>query len=1426
MSGIFSFSLFFVLISILPINAVVNTQIIQQEFRHLDASSGLPHSVIFKVIQDTKAYIWIASANGLAKYDGYNFEIYQHNPLDSNSICNNIISDIAIDTSGFLWIATRNGLGKYNPNAKLFTSYYPEVNNENSLFTSRPAKLFIDQKNVLWISAQNNSIQSFDIEKQIFRTYKLFDKENGSTPPQICQTKNGDYWLSTLHGLIKFNSANGSTEVFISTANSNLGKYNSLEGLTILPLSDNKRILLGTNYGLSIFNIVTKTFENYAYDIHKPEKTNTRVVQIFEDSNHKLYIGTETAGLLIFDLESKKFASINTHLKNEMSAYSISTFYSDCSGLLWIGTAGNGIFQKNSIPKGFNSFKLELNGISANEVNSIYEDQSNSIWFGTNKDNLHVYNRKNNTLQTIVSGENGKRELSNGAIWSIVEYGASIWAGTNQGNVNRINIKNGAITSYKGFTNKIKDSWVFRDAAIGADGRLYILSVDGGLHCYNDKLDIFEPIKTADYKYIDGICLYPDPNQKDIMWIGSNYYGLFKVDLKAKSTMVFKNNYADTTCLSSNSVMHINRDSKGTLWIATEGGGLNKMDENKNTFSYLTMKDGLPSNNTYCIYDNGHGKLWISTSKGLVRYSLADKTIRVFDISDGIVDHEFKFGAHFQNSLHEIFLGGLNGFVFFHPDSIRENLVQPKVIIDKLFIRGLPVRIDENRNGDVVLKASIESLNEISLNYKNNDFTIGFSALHFQNPQKNQYKYKLEGFDKEWIIADSYIRIAKYMNLSYGKYIFRVIASNCDGVWNHNGASILIEIRPPIWQTWWFRLSIFIIFISLFVFIYLYKNRSIIRKNLWLQLEVGKRTKEIQNHLNEIETINNSLERQKEFIVQQNKELEEKNQIVSHINYSLQEKNDVLESLSEELRRQSDELTDLNSQLISINTTKDKLFSIIAHDLRNPFQGIIGFSHILIREEGTIKQEERMQYLRFIYNASKSAHSLLENLLMWAKTQNKNESFKPQIFDLFPMVEELLSMYIGNAAGKNIQLESIVFQNCFVYANSNMVSTIIRNLLNNAIKFTPLDGKITINAKRHFDFVELIVVDNGVGISQENLKKLFSIDSSVSTIGTNGESVTGLGLLICKEFAERNMGRIRAESEMGKGSRFILSLPAATNIAIGDSLKNSNNDDQVIPALRGEELDECIRNRKILIIDDSEHIRINIRKILEFNFQIIEAENGKVGFDMAINYSPDLIISDVIMPEMDGFELCNRLKVELQTSHIPIILLTSQNEEVSIIQGFDQGADEYIAKPFNPDILLARIQNLIKIRSMLRVSFNRDIVSTQVSELPHSRRDKELFEKIIAIVEKNISNAEFGVDQLVEGLNMSRAQLYRKFEAISGQGVQEFIRVIRLKKAAELISSGDYNVSEAAFHTGFNEIRTFNRAFLKLFGTTPGKYKK
>jgi signal transduction histidine kinase/ligand-binding sensor domain-containing protein len=1151
-------------------------------FSKFSKEQGLSNLFINEILQDKQGFLWIGTWNGLFRYDGYQFKVYKPVESDPATISNGIlhftkdnneriwiisptgltmfdkkkerfkcvytndslISDyftsLLLDSKGILWLGTHSeGIWTLNINNKTdfyktkpnFKRFEHDNNNPNSVSSNLIYGAFEDKQSNIWINASNKIVDLYNPQTGNFEHYPINipNIENQATRVIMdLEDSEGLYWFSTFNaGIFSWNKKHNVFKQYLHEEGKNSISVNVISN--IRQAEDGIFWISTDGGGVSLYNKKTGLFDYCKNEITNPNSVSSNGIDLtFEDKSGVFWIGTLNLGLNKYEADKTKFGLhiSNPFDENSLNNKSVTSIIEDKDGNFWIGTDGGGLNfwdKKTQKFKHFLNNPNNPNSISGNAVVCLAEDFEENIWIGTYAHGLNCYNKKEDKFIRFAHKTNDKYSLSHNNIWALlVDKKNNLWVGSLEGTLNLFDRKTNRFYQYKNDPNDT-NSFVERYLTnLFEDSRHYLwIATSGEL----------EMVKLDDYDFNN-----PFPKLK------FNHYRHNK----------------NKSSLSSSNVYCIFEDHEGNMWFGTDGEGLNKLNIKTNQFSVFSAKDGLPDKSIKAILEDNDYYLWVSTTNGISKFNPKTKSFRNYDYTDGLQDYYFS-NAHCKSADGKLLFGGPNGFNIIDPRSLTTNRIPPKVVLTDFKVYNHSVAVGQEIDGNIILKKSINETDTLILSYKVNFFSFEFTALDFKNPDKNKYTYKLDGFDNQWHSTDAKNRIATYTNLDAGKYTFRVKASNNDGVWNEKGISLQIVILPPWWKTWWFR-AIVLLAIIVSVFTFYWVRLALYRKRQQeLLILVRQRTQELEKS-NEL-----LLERQTQ-IEKQAAELQNKTEILQETNELLNDNQVKIEEQAEELRihsdnlkeandlllenqkliqKQSEKLAENNEQLSLLNATKDKFFSIIGHDLRNPFNVTIGSSEMLLKSFDRLPPEKIRKFLELIYNASKNGNTLLDNLLQWSRTQTSRISYLPSKLKLLTVFEQAIALLESDALRKNITLEKMIDPDIIVMADENMTKTIFRNLVSNAIKFTHEKGNVTIKAAIDNQFVEITVSDTGVGIPLENIDKLFRIDTTITTKGTLKESGTGLGLILCKEFVEKHDGKIWVESEEGKGSKFKFTLPLA-----------------------------------------------------------------------------------------------------------------------------------------------------------------------------------------------------------------------------------------------------------------------------------------
>jgi signal transduction histidine kinase/ligand-binding sensor domain-containing protein len=1044
------------------------------KFNQYKERDGLSVDNVNCIIQDAEGFIWIGTDEGLNKFDGSTFTKYINNSADSTSVVHNHILYFFISSDSVLWIGTQYGFCYYRKATDDFVQFGENFGADyiRGFFEDSEKRVHVVNDKGQTCIVEGNSFK--DEYRFNFHVYSfLADSEN-------------DLWFGADEGLYYYNVPK---DTLILYRFSSLNDQRKKDVAIFCLIEDEGKIWAGTR-GEGVF-IIDKS----SGTIVPFEKRLDFIKSLFSDNKGNILIG-DTEGLKIFNKSTHiltDYRPIEEDVQS-LASNAIDAIFLDKQDNLWLGVKFGGINLAYQ-DKGFHFIDYESKDpviITKKTILSLTEDKRGNLWLGSYTNGLECINTKNKTSKYIPYGV-GPGKLQQGSIYELYNENDSIlWIGSYFGGLQGYNFKTGIISQYK--HNPANQSSIagndVRSICKDREGNLWIITHGTGINKWDRKTNRFYSFKSDPKNpnsLINDWAFHCICDSRGYIWIATPSGLSVTRDGSVFENYVHLKN--DTTSIPSNEIFTVFEDSHKDIWVGTRNG-LCKYNFEKKNFSHLSTADGLIDNTICSILEDDHGNLWIATKKGLSKWIRKTGTFLNFNTGDGLQDNEFMENACLKTASGYMFFGSVDRGTWFHPDSLTVNSRIPEVYLTdlKLFNRSVPI---ESNKKDAILRQHIRYTSELILDHTQKVITFDFAALNYIHPEKNGYAYKLENFDEDW----NYIgnkREATYTNLTPGKYIFRVKASNNDGYWNDEGVALKITILPPFWMTWWFRILIAIFFLLLTFFIYYLRIQQIKSLNVQLEQTVEARTQELKS----------------------------KNEI---------------------LAMQTDQLHELN-------TMKDKFISIIGHDLKNPMNVIKGFTEIMSDEFDDLSDENRKSYLFHISQTVNKTANLLENLFSWAQSQSGVLAIEPVNMDVCQVIQSNCRLFQEAADKKNIRLVShSITMEIFVYADRNMVDTVVRNLISNAIKFTAARGVITIEAKilPVENMVKIEISDTGLGMHADLVDSLFRIDKYTSTTGTAGEIGTGFGLALCKEFIEKNAGKIGASSIHGKGSTFYFTLPVS-----------------------------------------------------------------------------------------------------------------------------------------------------------------------------------------------------------------------------------------------------------------------------------------
>ena len=1073
---------------------------------------------------DKYGYLWIGTWSGLNRFDGYSFKAYNKSILSKSSIAGDFIYYIREDRQGNLWIAANGGISIYDRNTDAFTSleelngamvrsfaddrkgimwitsdhglflynlkskeikkYRNVVQKKDTLFTDDMYSVYIDDQDNVWIATFDKGLVRYNQSTKIFTA---FDQ---TTKFENCQDKNKIYcmlfedngwvWLGTFNnGLFKFNYKTGQC-IYFETDESDIRKINSKSIRSISRDKEGNVWISCLNGYLNKYNPTRNSFDKFINGIDNTSALDVKSISsVMNDLYGNYWITTHGSGVLCINKYKNSFKSF-IHIpenKYSLSNNMVSSFVELDKNTIFIGTDGGGVNIFNTNTFTFEQLKHTKN-LQTIFVTSIVKDKNGKIWYSKWGDGITMYDPKTGNIRDFKHKSGDDNSLINNFIKGLYANDTVIWIASHGEGISYLDLRNYKLHSYKNSENKpfsLKVSLWVNSFLADSKGRFWISS-QTGLYLWD---------KEYDYSFT-----HSDKDFKSVI---------------------------------SNMVKMVYEDTKHRMWVLTDNG-IDLYDETNRCFEHYSILYNLPMT-AKAMTEDSSGNLWISTNEGIVKFVPETKKKTIYNINDGLSSNSFYPAAILKTSSGHIYFGGLNGFTFFHPDSIFKSNEKLNV-----YLTGFQIDYKDIpwNDGKSILKCHIQAARDISLKYSQQVVSYMFTGIYFSNPNKLTYYYKLEGYNDKWISLGSERKIS-FSGLAPGSYTLKIKTRNEYNETGNNGSGLYITVLPPWWMSRWFKILSGLI-IGLIAFtMYLLWVKSVTKRHKILEENVRLRTFELN---------------------EKNHQLTEQNEKIEHQNYRLEQFNGEILNMSSQIvtqqeiiLHQNQELEARNTELNQLNKTKDKLFSIIAHDLKNPVGSITGLAQLLSSKFTTMAEDRKLLFVKNIEAAAESITTLLINLLDWSRTQSGQIIVKPVEFPLADVVVVNLMLFKQQCALKDVETKSDVPVHITMSADRNMIDTVVRNLLSNAIKFTPRGGQILISAYNSSDELIISVKDSGVGMSQDKLSTLFNEETNNSTVGTSKEKGTGLGLIICKEFVEKNKGEISVESTPGYGTTFILKFP-------------------------------------------------------------------------------------------------------------------------------------------------------------------------------------------------------------------------------------------------------------------------------------------
>lgn len=1361
----------------------------QYRFSRIDIRNGLSNNQISSILRDDKGFMWFGTSSGLNRYDGYKFKVFKHIISDSTSISNDIISKCWEGPDNKLWVQARDHINFFDKATESFSRDERSYFNKIGLPDAALDDIKKDKTGQYWFVHTNAGLFKYNTktEKSIRFTHIDNDEttlcDNNVTG--FAENSQGDFWI--VHGNGMMEKMDGKTNKIVYRNALLVPFFSTNSDFQIFIDAQNELWCYVTTVPNGLFRF--DPTQNKLTHINKqssPQLNNDIVNGVTQDSDGLIWICTDHGGV---NLYNKNNNTIRYLLNSEdddktIAQNAITTVYRDGSGIIWAGTYKQGVsYYRQNIIK-FPSYRHQPSNptsLSYDDVNRFVEDAKGNIWIGTNGGGLIYFNRQNNQFTKYTHSNSNSNTIGNDVIVSLwIDHEQKLWIGSYFGGLDCFDGKN--FTHYKhndANPSSISDDRIW-EIYEDSKQRLWIGTLGNGIDLFDRNTKAFTHYnRSGGYIQSNYIAAIMEDKAGNL-WFGTDA-GIDIMDGKT-SKFVHLSHNDNGTSLSNNFVMTLLQDSRGMTWAGTSEG-VTIFDTDRKVVKILRVSDGLPDNNILNILEDGNHNVWLSTRNGICKISVSGNKpkeyvyrFQNFDEQDGLQGREFNENAALKTRKGELMFGGANGFNLFDPLNIQTNKTVPAIAFTDFLLFNKTIGVGEKVGKHIVLDKSIIETNEIILKHNENVFSIEFAALSYSNTEKSQYMYMLEGFDKEWTTTDGKNRKATYTNLSPGTYTFKVKASNDDGVWNEKGITMTIKVLPPFWKT---PLAYLLYLLAIAGILYFARYRILQRARTKFALE------------------------------------QERGQA---------------------------------QRLHELDMLKIKFLTNVSHEFRTPLSLILTPLERMLKYSG----DEEKKQLQLIYRNARRLLNLVNQLLDFRKMEVKELKLQTRQGDIIRFTKDIAQSFTDIADKKNIRFSVTTNVDHFItFFDHDKIERILFNLLSNAFKFTPehktVDVNVVLKAVHADNATHLLtvkVIDTGIGMEHDKQEKIFDRFFQNEIPGTLINQGSGIGLAITKEFVKLHNGSISVHSILGEGSTFEVALPLKEvvhaqvhleNNAAGKlvPLNGNGKHEDVGEQIVTEEIESAADEKEtsfskkptVLLVEDNDDFRFYLKDNLREHFNILEAENGKTGWQKALASHPELVVSDISMPVMDGIELCKKIKADKRTAHIPVILLTALTGEDQQLRGLETGANDYMTKPFNFEILQSRIKNLLSLQTKMRKTYQKQM-EVKPADVVISSPDEKFLAQALEIVEKNIANPDFSVEDLSKAMFMSRVALYKKLLALSGKSPIDFIRDIRLKRAAQLLEKSKMTVSEIAYEVGFNDPKYFAKYFKKEFGVTPSTYAR
>ncbi len=1349
-----------------------------QDFSFENIKEGISKVGIYNITQDHYGFIWIGTnGSGLYKFDGIDYTSYKFKPLDSTSLSSNLVFSTYLANNNDLWIGTEDGLNLYDRDLDEFKKIkVGHLENANISVLS-----ILECRGSLYIGTRLNGLFKLNLKTNKIQRIACKDDSRPAIN-SIQKNKNGTIFLGTSLGLRKVDTIKSLIVKPKKLENSNISNF-EIPIQTLLVDSNNN--LWAGSYTRGVFKYQFK--ENKITSFSHFLITKKRILSLVELADKTFLFGSENDGLFHMNSDGVLIKNYlyNKKDKKSIRSNSIWSLFLDDNQRIWMGYYNSGVVVHDQLFDKFNNFESvenNPNSLQTGSVTGIVKDANDKLWITMDGGGIDVFDIKTSKVDHISTFNNKTYSgLTSNYIQTVyIDSKKNIWAGSwdngiyilknGTKKITNINIQN---SNGKLLSNAILS--ITEDK----EGIIWIGTFYTGVYTFNPKTNVLTHLNSKEFVK-HGI------NTSDIrkilvdidgsIWLGTTI-GLFKINSKegtlSITSFVKQMAKSNNNQRSSTHILSLYESTDNYIWIGTRGAGLCRYDKKNDEFKWFNKFSGLNEENIASIIEDKKGDIWVSGNSGITKLDLKTNEVVNYTSNDGLLSDDFNFNAALKDKEGKLYFGNYKGVDFFNPKDLSTNSSVPSLYLTGLKIFNKDVVPNEENSP---LSKTITETNSLELNYKQSVFTINYTGINFTRPEKNQYAYYLEGLEESWNYVGNQ-RSTTYTNLDYGNYVFKLKAANNDGLWNETPLELKITILPPWWKTIWALAAYFLLFI----------------------LGVLLLNKVTQDRVKEKQLIKN-----------------------------------------ERTRRNQEEI---------LNKNKLQFFTNISHEFRTPLTLILNPLKDIMRDKSLNLPEKVKSKHSTIYRNSDRLFRLINELMDLRKLEFDKVRVRASELNLVDFTKNIVLFFKEEALNRNIFLSlDTEMSSIKTWADQSMLEKIIFNILSNAMKVTPDNGVINVNlidndedyilplisSTKPVKVVEIVISDTGKGLEKEQVNKIFERFYQVESLNKTYYGGTGIGLEVVSSFVNLHKGKIEVTSEINEGTTFRIILPKGKEHFSKDEIKSFKVEEDLpkkeinfIPENKISGKEEKDENEKIttkkytvLVVEDNTELRNYLKTELSKTYKVLSAINGVEGLKIAEKSFPDVILTDVIMPEMDGFEFCSRIKTDIKTSHIPLLMLTAKARIDDRIEGIEHGSDAYMTKPFDMRLLTLRLSQLITSRKLIFDKYFSEVSGAKENTNATSI-DKEFINKVLAYIGENISNSSLSVEELANELNLSKSQSYRKIKSLTGQTPNELLRRIRLERAYQILETGSAFISEVGFKVGFSSASYFTKCFKAHFGKLP-----